>query len=187
MYIGVISNNRHHARLHRVESLHRSNGCEAPCHSLMMILPTIAGETVRVLCQGSYHMPFRHAVMLRRIYSTHLQLVDQLESTHTSLPHDLHSIEDTLETRASDLHGVHGQLLLSEKTLSNTEALLRELVVRRGGREVHAELVERLAKGGVCKHHLLWLVNFSGDRAESMCEVHTMFSTSWRLCLVCRR
>jgi hypothetical protein len=125
--------------------------------------------------------------MMRNINATHLQLVDQLESTHASLPHSLQSIKDALETRASNFHGVHSQLLLSEKTLSNTEALLRELVVRSVGREVHAELVERLAKGGVCKHHLWSLANILGTLAESSCEVHTMFSTSWRLCLVCRR
>jgi hypothetical protein len=102
--------------------------------------------------------------MLRRIYTTHLQLVDQLESTHTSLPHGLQSIENALKARVSNLHRVNGQLLLSEKALSNSEALLRELVVRRVGREVHAELVERLAKGGVCKHHLLSLVNILGEQ-----------------------
>jgi hypothetical protein len=102
--------------------------------------------------------------MLRRIYTTHLQLVDQLEPTHTSLPHGLQSIENALKARVSNLHRVNGQLLLSEKALSNSEALLRELVVRRVGREVHAELVERLAKGGVCKHHLLSLVNILGEQ-----------------------
>jgi hypothetical protein len=150
-------------RTNRVDFVHKFNDCEAPCHSLITILHATAGEAVGVFGQGSYHMPFHHVAMRRRIYETRLQLVDQLESTHTSLPHGLQSIKDTLEARASNLHRVNGQLLLGEKTLSNTEALLRELVVRSVGREVHAELVERLAKGGVCKHHLLSLANILGN------------------------
>lgn len=62
--------------------------------------------------------------------------MDKLEATDASLPHGLQTLEDTLETLASNLDRVHSQLLLSEEAFGNGESLLRERVVVREGREV---------------------------------------------------
>jgi hypothetical protein len=96
---------------------------------------------------------------MRNLVNTLLQLVHKLESTHTALPHSLKALEDALETLASDLHRVHNQLLLGQKALGNSEGFLRELVVVRVGREVHAELCESFTESGVCENHLLLLAS----------------------------
>ena len=134
-----------------------------------------------------YHVLYHSIVsFLSDKASSHtLKLVHKLESTDTSLPHGLKALEDSLKTLGADLDRVHLQLLLGEKAFGNGESLLCKLVVLWDGWEAHAELVKGFTKGEVAKDHLCLV----SEMLFLECDVgrHTMFSTSARLCLVCRR